>query len=76
MVGGAMSQGGPQGLGNLMAAGQQLAQQMQQMNPELVEQLRQQFGGGPPGSGGNSGSGRSLPCLPRSFGLRSLLSHR
>ena len=58
MVGGAMTQqGGPQGLGNLMQAGQQLAQQMQQMNPDLVDQLRRQFGGGPPGSGGNDGSG-------------------
>ena len=28
-------------------AGQQLAQQMQQSNPELVEQLRRQMGGGP-----------------------------
>ena len=27
-------------------AGQQLAQQMQQSNPELVEQLRRQMGGG------------------------------
>jgi len=62
MVGGAMGQqGGPQGINNLMAAGQQLAQQMQQMNPDLVDQLRRQFGpGGPPGSGGD-GSGPNNP---------------
>ena len=30
----------------LNQAGQQLAQQMQQSNPELVEQLRRQMGGG------------------------------
>jgi len=64
MVGGAMNQGGPQGLNNLMAAGQQLAQQMQQMNPDLVDQLRRQFGGGPPGSGGNDGSGPTNPPGP------------
>jgi len=65
MVGGAMNQqGGQQGLGNLMAAGQQLAQQMQQMNPDLVEQLRQQFGGGPPGSGNGDGSGSNNPPGP------------
>ena len=29
----------------LFQAGQQLAQQMQQSNPELVEQLRRQMGG-------------------------------
>ncbi len=47
---GAMSQqggGGAQGFGNLMAAGQQLASQMQQQNPELVEQFRRQFQGAP-----------------------------
>jgi len=44
---GAMSQqgGGAQGFGNLMAAGQQLASQMQQQNPDLVEQFRRQFQG-------------------------------
>ena len=30
----------------IFQAGQQLAQQMQQSNPELVEQLRRQMGGG------------------------------
>lgn len=37
--------------------GQRLAEQMQQQNPELVEQLRRQFqhpGGGPPPPGGNN----------------------
>ncbi|PAV59398.1 hypothetical protein WR25_03523 [Diploscapter pachys] len=36
-----MTEGG--GLGNFLAAGQQLAQQVQQSNPEFVEQLRRQF---------------------------------
>jgi len=35
--------GGPQGISSLLQAGQQLAQQMQQQNPELVEQLRSQM---------------------------------
>merc|ERR1712080_124623 len=34
-------------MASLLQAGQQLAQQMQQSNPELVEQLRRQMGGGP-----------------------------
>lgn len=34
---------GPEGLGGLLQAGQQLAQQMQQSNPELVSQLRTQM---------------------------------
>ncbi|CAI4226213.1 unnamed protein product [Auanema sp. JU1783] len=34
-----------QGFGNIFQAGQQLAQQMQQSNPEFVEQLRRQFEG-------------------------------
>jgi len=40
--------GGPGGatMESLLQAGQQLAQQMQQSNPELVEQLRRQMGGG------------------------------
>uniref|UniRef100_A0A7E4UYW8 SGTA_dimer domain-containing protein n=1 Tax=Panagrellus redivivus TaxID=6233 RepID=A0A7E4UYW8_PANRE len=33
------------GLANFLAAGQNIAQQMQAANPELVEQLRQQFAG-------------------------------
>merc|ERR1712128_346421 len=44
----------PASMESLLQAGQQLAQQMQQSNPELVEQLRRQMGGGqgpfpPPG---------------------------
>jgi len=37
--------GGPANLQNLLQAGQRLAEQMQQQNPELVEQLRRQMGG-------------------------------
>ncbi|XP_071954363.1 small glutamine-rich tetratricopeptide repeat-containing protein beta-like [Antedon mediterranea] len=51
------------GISNLLRAGQQLAQQVQQQNPELVEQLKQQFqqmpGGNeeePPNGGGGTGS--------------------
>jgi len=48
--------GPPPDMASLLQAGQQLAQQMQQSNPELVEQLRRQMGGGgpfppPPGPG-------------------------
>lgn len=39
------------GLESLLQVGQQLAQQMQEANPELVEQLRRQMGAG--GLGGN-----------------------
>jgi len=48
--------GAPPDMASLLQAGQQLAQQMQQSNPELVEQLRRQMGGGggpfppPPGN--------------------------
>lgn len=38
---------GPNDLGGLLQAGQRLAEQMQNQNPELVEQLRRQMGGGP-----------------------------
>ncbi|KAL3867741.1 hypothetical protein ACJMK2_040599 [Sinanodonta woodiana] len=56
--GGSNSAGAPDGLSGLLHMGQQLAQQMQQQNPELVEQLKRQFKNSdnkPPGSGGNSG---------------------
>lgn len=56
MMSGAVNQGGPQNLGNLLEAGQRLASQMQQQNPELIEQLRRQFqgqGGGPGGQDPN-----------------------
>lgn len=39
--------------------GQQLAQQMEQTNPELVAQLRTQFGRGPPNSEGGDPSQQS-----------------
>merc|ERR1712098_363605 len=56
MMGGAGGMGGapgapgapggpPASMESLLQAGQQLAQQMQQSNPELVEQLRRQMGG-------------------------------
>jgi len=48
--------GPPASMESLLQAGQQLAQQMQQSNPELVEQLRRQMGGGQgpfPPPGGN-----------------------
>jgi len=51
MMSGAIGQGGgPQNINQLLEAGQRLASQMQQQNPELIEQLRRQFqnqGGGP-----------------------------
>ena len=37
---------------NLFFSGQRLAEQMQQSNPDLVEQLRRQMGGPPPPPGG------------------------
>jgi len=40
---------GPNNLDGLIQAGARLAEQMQESNPELVEQLRRQMGGGPPG---------------------------
>lgn len=36
-------QGGQQGLSGLLHAGERLASQMQNANPDLVDQLRQQF---------------------------------
>lgn len=67
MMGAMSQQGGAQSFGNLMAAGQQLASQMQEQNPELVEQFRRQFQGGstasdneqPPNQNGN----RYLKCF-------------
>jgi len=50
MGGGGMGGGGAGGAGNidnLLQAGQRLAEQMQNQNPELVEQLRRQMGPGP-----------------------------
>ncbi|CAI5443324.1 unnamed protein product [Caenorhabditis angaria] len=43
MMNGLMSGGG--GIADLMQAGQRMAQHMQQSNPEMIEQLRRQFGG-------------------------------
>ncbi|KAI1883165.1 hypothetical protein AGOR_G00242410 [Albula goreensis] len=40
--------GGPNDLSGLIQAGQQFAQQMQQQNPELIEQLRSQIRSRPP----------------------------
>ncbi|XP_034313302.1 small glutamine-rich tetratricopeptide repeat-containing protein beta [Magallana gigas] len=56
--GGATPEGGPPGgMNNILEIGQQLAQQMEQTNPELVTQLRTQFGrGGPPNSEGGDPS--------------------
>jgi len=50
MSGGAAQGGAPAGGGmeGLLQAGQRLAEQMQQTNPDLVDQLRQQMGGPPP----------------------------
>jgi len=45
------AEGGPNNINNLLQAGQRLAEQMQQSNPELVEQLRRQMGG--PGENDN-----------------------
>eukprot|EP00118_Oscarella_pearsei_P025082 m.307469 g.307469 ORF g.307469 m.307469 type:complete len:357 (+) comp42319_c0_seq1:149-1219(+) len=51
-------QGGGGGLENLFAMGQQITQQLSQNNPELLEQLQEQMGGGQ-GSGGSDPSGSS-----------------
>ncbi|KAG7456795.1 hypothetical protein MATL_G00239580 [Megalops atlanticus] len=45
---GAPGTGGPNDLSGLIQAGQQFAQQMQQQNPELIEQLRSQIRSRPP----------------------------
>ncbi|KAL3994252.1 Tetratricopeptide repeat family protein [Acanthocheilonema viteae] len=45
MMSGILGSGSNAGVSNLIEAGQQLAQQMQSANPDLVEQLRQQFQG-------------------------------
>ncbi|XP_051768936.1 small glutamine-rich tetratricopeptide repeat-containing protein alpha isoform X1 [Ctenopharyngodon idella] len=45
--------GGGGDLSSLIQAGQQFAQQMQQQNPELIEQLRSQMRSRPPSSAGN-----------------------
>ncbi|TRY82612.1 hypothetical protein DNTS_032565 [Danionella cerebrum] len=45
--------GGANDLSGLIQAGQQFAQQMQQQNPELIEQLRTQMRSRPPSSAGN-----------------------
>ena len=42
-------EGGAAGMQGLLQAGQQLASQMQNSNPDLVDQLRRNFPGGPPG---------------------------
>jgi len=52
MMSSAMNPGGQQNFSNIFNASQQLASQLQQQNPELIEQLRRQFQGGQPG--GNS----------------------
>merc|ERR1712226_1659445 len=53
--------GGPGNLEGLLQAGQRLAEQMQQSNPELVDQLRRQMGGpgGPPDEDQNPPPGTS-----------------
>ncbi|KAK6054987.1 tetratricopeptide repeat protein [Cooperia oncophora] len=57
MMGQLMS--GNAGFGNIFQAGQQLAQQMQQTNPEFVEQLRRQFEGHGPNEGGENEGGEN-----------------
>uniref|UniRef100_A0A914PDE3 STI1 domain-containing protein n=1 Tax=Panagrolaimus davidi TaxID=227884 RepID=A0A914PDE3_9BILA len=47
-MGGSAGGAGGGGFDDLIAAGQNMAQQMQQANPELVEQLREQFATGSP----------------------------
>jgi len=53
--------GGPGNLEGLLQAGQRLAEQMQQSNPELVDQLRRQMGGpgNPPDNDQNPPPGTS-----------------
>jgi len=67
-MGGAAGGGGAPGqppIENFLRAGENLAQQMEQANPELVEQLRRQFGMGgmgdeqnPQGDGGEGGDNK------------------
>uniref|UniRef100_A0A8R1DI42 SGTA homodimerisation domain-containing protein n=1 Tax=Caenorhabditis japonica TaxID=281687 RepID=A0A8R1DI42_CAEJA len=42
--------GGNASIGDLMAAGQQMASRMQETNPDIIDNLRRQFQGGPDGS--------------------------
>ena len=51
----------PGGVDNLLRAGQQFAEQMQRTNPELVDQLRNQFQGGMGGGGTAPNSGSDNP---------------
>ncbi|EGT52657.1 CBN-SGT-1 protein [Caenorhabditis brenneri] len=48
-------------IADLMAAGQQMAARMQETNPELIENLRRQFGGGPGGPGADGGAPPNPP---------------
>jgi len=61
MSGGAAAQGG-NSMDGLLMAGQRLAEQMQQSNPDLVDQLRRQMGG----SGGGESEGSSGEQQPPS----------
>lgn len=60
LMSGGLGSGGPANMEGLLQAGQRLAEQMQQSNPDLVDQLRRQMGNPedppPPPSGGSEGS--------------------
>jgi small glutamine-rich tetratricopeptide repeat-containing protein alpha len=60
-AGGGPTAGAAPGISSLLQAGQQLAQQMQQSNPELVEQLRSQMRGGPTDAPDSSSSQGNPP---------------
>ncbi|VDN04634.1 unnamed protein product [Thelazia callipaeda] len=59
MMSGILGSGSAGGVSNLIEAGQQLAQQMQDANPDLVEQLRRQFQNQGNPSSGNDAGGRN-----------------
>uniref|UniRef100_A0A914QNM7 SGTA homodimerisation domain-containing protein n=1 Tax=Panagrolaimus davidi TaxID=227884 RepID=A0A914QNM7_9BILA len=63
-MGGSAGGAGGGGFNDLLAAGQSMAQQMQQANPELVEQLRQQFSGTSTEEGGNQQNQGNNPSNP------------
>lgn len=52
LMSGRMAEGGPESIQGLFEAGQRMAEQMQEANPELIEQLRRQMGPPPPPSPG------------------------
>uniref|UniRef100_A0A914Y629 Uncharacterized protein n=1 Tax=Panagrolaimus superbus TaxID=310955 RepID=A0A914Y629_9BILA len=63
-MGGSSGGAGGGSFNDLLAAGQSMAQQMQNANPELVEQLRQQFSGTSTEEGGDQQNQGNNPPNP------------